>query len=75
MPPSPVSSIADNSLGLTAGIDFLATAPVYARVPGSPTDAHAQWVIVPNSDNSIRYSSSLPYYLFLLTLFPSLLDL
>jgi len=45
---------------LTAGIDPTndsGNAQVYGGVPGSPADAHTQWVIVPNSDNSISFSS------------------
>jgi hypothetical protein len=58
VPASPASSPSNSHyLGLTAGIDSLTGAPIYGGVPGSPTDAHVQWMIVPNSDNSIRYSS------------------
>ncbi|CZR69743.1 uncharacterized protein PAC_19643 [Phialocephala subalpina] len=43
---------------LTAGTNPPNTddAGLYGGVPGDPSDAHTQWVIVPNSDNSIRYS-------------------
>jgi hypothetical protein len=46
-------------LDLTAGVnpvDNAGNAQVYGGVPGSPTDEHTQWIIIQNSDNSIRYS-------------------
>ena len=47
-------------LDLTEGIDPTnsSNAQVYGGVPGNPADVYMQWVIVANSDNSIRYSSS-----------------
>ena len=68
--PTGLCPLSQNSHSLTAslGLEAVVGVAVYGGVPGSPTDAHAQWVIVPNSDNSIRYSSSIPNYLFLLIL-------
>jgi hypothetical protein len=56
VPASPTSSPSNSHY---LGIDSLFGASVYGGVPGSPTDAHAQWMIVPNSDNSIRYPLSI----------------
>jgi len=58
-PPTTSSLSRSQLLDLTAGINPIGNsgdARVYGGVPGNPADAHTQWVIVPNSDNSIRYS-------------------
>jgi hypothetical protein len=46
-------------LDLTEGVNPSENidAQVYGGVPGSATDEYMQWVIIQNSDNSIRYSS------------------
>ncbi len=50
---------------LTAGVNPSggADAEVYGAVPGNPEDPHTQWVLVTNSDNSVRYFS-LSFLLF-----------